>query len=57
MRNKTGEHIKLKSKGAKEGLKGKCNMIAHIIKYPLEVCGYDFKVRTVSIIIFLELWF
>lgn len=57
MRNKTGEHIKLKSKGAKEGLKGKCNMIAHIIKDPLEVCGYDFKVRTVSIIIFLELWF
>ena len=33
-------------------------MIANIIKDPLEVCGYDFKVRIVSMImVFLGLWF
>ena len=51
MRKRRFRFDRLKSKGGGRKIEiGKCNMIACIVKDPLEVCGYDFKVRTVSII-------
>lgn len=34
---------------------GKCNMAAHIIKDTLEAWGYDFKVRTVIMIMLFSI--
>lgn len=45
--------MKLKSKTDM----GKCNMAAHIIKDTLEAWGYDFKVRTVIMIMLFSVMF